>query len=572
MRHHTVYFRNSVVISSLLSGVIILFFAIACGNNKSPQPGSENITVKTDAEVRDLIAQSLNNALNKESKINDSAELSRISNLMFLYEQKKFEPLWSAEKKWLSPGDLLYDFIKNARSWGLFPENYHFKQLDSIRYLFFADSLGRTYRSDANLWVSADIMLTDAFIQLLHDIKLGRLQNDSVMYRADSIVSKELILEKLNALNKPHIPATVFATIEPSHRGYRELKAGIQKFLDSADFREYTYLPFPYSDTLKFKKLLQQRLFESGFISFNSPRADMGQLNEAVKKFQLSKKLAADGKAGGATVRLLNNNDNEKFYRIAITLDRYKMMPEKMPEKYIWINLPAYRLQLWTDDSVKLSSRIVVGKPLTRTPVLTSAVSEMITYPKWTIPNSIIVKEILPALKRNTGYLARKGYSLFNRKGELTSPDSVDWSKFSKGIPYNVVQGSGDENALGVLKFNFINKYQVYLHDTNQRYLFGQESRALSHGCVRVQEWSRLAYFIIENDRLNGGNNGSVRTSRDSLSTWLQRKEKHTIALSNKIPVYIRYFSCEGKNGSIVFYDDIYGEDALLRDKYYAHK
>jgi len=132
---------------------------------------------------------------------------------------------------------------------------------------------------------------------------------------------------------------------------------------------------------------------------------------------------------------LLNSNDDVKFHRIAITLDRYKMLPEKMPEKYIWVNLPSYQLRIIENDSVRLSSKIVVGKPLTRTPVLTSSVYEMITYPKWTIPNSIIVKDIIPAMKRNRGYLAKKGYSLFNKKGEEVSPDSVDWSKYTKGLP-----------------------------------------------------------------------------------------------------------------------------------------
>jgi murein L,D-transpeptidase YcbB/YkuD len=133
------------------------------------------------------------------------------------------------------------------------------------------------------------------------------------------------------------------------------------------------------------------------------------------------------------------------------------------------------------------------------------------------------------------------------------------------------VQGSGDANALGILKFNFSNKYQVYLHDTNERYLFSRDTRALSHGCVRVQEWSKLAYFFIANDSLSYKNN-QKRIGSDSLTHWLQVKEKHTIPLKNKIPVFIRYFSCEGKNGTVIFYDDIYGEDAMLREKYYSQK
>jgi murein L,D-transpeptidase YcbB/YkuD len=240
-------------------------------------------------------------------------------------------------------------------------------------------------------------------------------------------------------------------------------------------------------------------------------------------------------------------------------MDKYKMLPEKMPSRYIWVNLPSFYLQLMDGDSVRLTSKVICGKPITRTPQLTSAISEMITYPQWTVPASIIAKEILPAIKRNTGYLAKKGFSLVDKDGNVVHPDSVDWSKYNKAIPYRVVQGSGDENALGILKFNFSNKYAVYLHDTNQRYLFGNAFRALSHGCVRVQNWQELALYILKNDTLSRATKTTARI--DSLKNWLGRKEKRSLVIRNRVPLFIRYITCEGKADGLVFYDDIYGED-----------
>src|SRR6185436_2065683 len=116
--------------------------------------------------------------------------------------------------------------------------------------------------------------------------------------------------------------------------------------------------------------------------------------------------------------------------------DKYKMLPGKMPEKYIWVNLAGYYLQLWDSDTVSLYSKVVVGKPLTRTPELNSAVSEMITYPQWSIPQSIIIKEILPGLKKDPGYLQKKGYSLLDAKNEEVEPYFVDWSKYKTAITY----------------------------------------------------------------------------------------------------------------------------------------
>jgi murein L,D-transpeptidase YcbB/YkuD len=175
-------------------------------------------------------------------------------------------------------------------------------------------------------------------------------------------------------------------------------------------------------------------------------------------------------------------------------------------------------------------------------------------------------------MKRNPNYLARKGFSLVDLKGETIDPYSVDWAKYSKGIPYKVVQGSGDDNALGILKFNFNNPYSVYLHDTNQRYLFKNAARALSHGCVRVQEWEKLAFYIARNDSINLKEGATLNYTVDSIKNWLADKKRKTIIVKNRIPLYIRYFTCEGDKGKIKFYEDIYGEDRALRQKYFAHK
>jgi murein L,D-transpeptidase YcbB/YkuD len=132
------------------------------------------------------------------------------------------------------------------------------------------------------------------------------------------------------------------------------------------------------------------------------------------------------------------------------------------------------------------------------------------------------------------------------------------------------VQGSSDGNALGIMKFVFDNKYSVYLHDTNQRYLFNSNNRSLSHGCVRVQEWDRLAKFILAADSINAA--GGNFTSTDSLNTWLKMKKKKSIPIQKKLPVYIRYITCEGRNGGIIFYEDVYEEDRWIREKYFAGK
>jgi len=556
----------------LAIGMIGLFVFASC-NSKGKKPADTIASTPEDLQekVKSIIRSSMKQAVDNNGRLEDSTILltqARIAKLF--YEKNGFTPIWCGKEQWLSSGDSLFQFIEKAQLFGLFPEDYHVKELAAIREKFIVDSAARSDRKDAMLWSMAEMMLTDAFVRMTKDIKLGRLPQDSVTLRKDSVLSDEFYQQQFDALQQTGSVNQVMQSLEPKQRGYRLLKKGIQKFLDSADYRPFTIVPSPGKDVVQFKKALQKRLYEEGFIGSDSVSADSIQLAQAIKKFQQKKGIAVDGRVGDGTIRMLNINDREKFIRIAISMDKYKMLPEIMPSKYIWVNLPSYQMQFIEGDSVKISSKVICGKPKTRTPLLTSNISELITYPQWVPPPSIIMKEILPALKKSPGYLARKGFSLLDSKGEEVDPYTVDWSKYNKGIPYRVVQGSGDDNALGILKFVFSNKYSVYLHDTNQRYLFGQTMRSLSHGCVRVQEWEKLAFYILRNDSISAGGGGYAKA--DSMRSWLQKKQKHSIAIKYKIPVFIRYFTCEGREGGIVFYDDIYENDKMLRGKYFASK
>ena len=553
------------------TGILIcLFVLLACNSKNDNGSNIASTPQELQKKATNLIQDFTEKAISDNGTLGDSSiTLKQVRLAKLLYEKKSFEPLWFKKEEWLPAGDSLFSFIESSQLYGLFPEDYHVSQLKDIRQKFYADSLAKGDRKNAVLWSQADVMLTDAFAQIIKDVKLGRLPQDSITLRKDSVLSDEFYQQQLDRVQESGITTTV-QSLEPHHKGYYLLKDGIKKFLDSAEYKQFTIVPYPEKDLAKFNKALQKRLYEGDFIAYDSVRADSAQLAEAIKKFQKKKGIAVDGRAGEGTIRMLNVNDREKFIRIAISMDKYKMLPEIMPAKYVWVNAAANFLQLIDNNEIKLTSKTICGKAKTRTPVLTSNISELITYPQWVPPPSIVLKEILPAVKKNPGYLARKGFSLIDSKGNEVDPYSVDWAKYSKGIPYRVVQGSGDANALGIMKFVFSNKYSVYLHDTNQRYLFGNDMRSLSHGCVRVQEWEKLAQYILRNDSLNA--NGGVYTKIDSLKTWLRKKQKKSIAVRNKIPVYIRYITCEGLNGDVIFYDDIYGEDKMLRVKYFASK
>jgi murein L,D-transpeptidase YcbB/YkuD len=470
--------------------------------------------------------------------------------------------------------DSLFQFIEHAEYEGMFPDDYHYKFLKVLKDTLNADSLTRM---NAAFWTKADLLLTDGFMLISKHLKQGRLQADSLSLNKDSVPGDIFFIATLNELLNKNDLSGLLTSLQPEHKSYWELKKGIKRFVDNMDKREFTFITYPFKrgdvkDSLYFITILQKRLVEGNCMEPGNGLPDSARLLSAIKKYQIQNGLQADGKYGKILINSLNSNDVEKFKRIAITLDRYKQLPEKMPAKYIWVNVPGYFLKLIEADTVVFESKVIVGKPETRTPLLTSEISDMVTYPTWTVPNSIIVKQYLPKLKNNPNYISKIGLKLLNSKGEEIDPNTVNWSKYSRGIPYKVMQGSGDNNSLGVIKFNFSNPYFVYLHDTNQRYLFKNASRALSHGCVRVQEWQKLAGYIAGNDSTLSSKKDSLKYTADSIKNWIGRKERHRVDVKNHIPLYIRYFSCEGKNGVIKFYEDIYGEDRVLMEKYFAGK
>lgn len=549
-----------------------MLFLLSCNTAKK-----EDVVIDPEAmdkKVAENISAALILVSDNSGKLDDSTAFKMVNTVTEFYRLTDYKPVWSSSEKWQPMADSLYSFIQHAELEGLFPEDYHARSLQALKNRLDTDSLSRM---DAGLWTKTDLLLSDGFMRIVKDLKLGRLPKDSVSLNKDSVLKNGFYIDALNELVEKKQFSALLNRLQPVHKGYWELKKGIGNFIENMDRKVYTHINYPFKrgdkdDSLYFIKLLQKRLFENKSIEFNDRAADSAQLAKAITKYQNQKGLKPDGKYGRILVSSLNSNDVERFKRIALTLDKYKQLPEKMPEKYIWVNIPGYYLWLVEKDTIVFESKIICGKPETRTPLLNAEISDMITYPTWTVPNSIIVKQYLPKLKNNSDYFSKLGLQLKDSKGELVDPNTVNWNKYSRGIPYKVMQASGDNNSLGVIKFNFDNQYFVYLHDTNQRYLFKNSARALSHGCVRVQEWEKLAFYIARNDSAAAVKNESLKYTADSIRNWIAAKERHRIDVKNQIPLFIRYFSCEGKDGKVKFYDDIYGEDKLLLEKYFSKK
>ena len=553
--------------------LVILFSS--CNNDDDKGHYKEIVSDKNT--LHDYVLQQIQTKLaiatDAAGKIDDSLTLKFFNPVEEFYYTHDYAPVWSDTGKFSPQINQLFSYLDTAIRDGLYKEDYHYSALQKITSILQHDSAAM---KDAFLWGRADLMLTDAFMNIISDIRQGRLVCDSLAYKNDTTKFNNFFCFNLNLFLKEKNQDTVFRSIHPQNKDYIALRKTIHPFIQTMDTFHYTILKYPYdfeneNDSMEYINQLKIRLSESKYITLEK-EIDSLKLASAISKYQKEKKLNPDGKISKALIKYLNNTDNEKLKRLLVSVDKYKEFPDSMPQRYIWVNLPSFYLKVIEYDTTTLKSKIVCGKPSTPTPQITSTISDMVIYPTWTVPVSIIKKEMLPGLKKNSTYLEKKGLKLYDKNGAQVDAATINWAKYSNGIPYKIKQGSGDKNALGVMKFNFLNPYDVYLHDTNQRYFFNNSMRALSHGCIRVQNWKELAFFIAQTDSANLSSADSLTYNKDSINNWLSKKLRHKIEVKNNIPLFIRYISCEANDGKLVFYEDIYDEDKKLADRFFAGK
>lgn len=241
--------------------------------------------------------------------------------------------------------------------------------------------------------------------------------------------------------------------------------------------------------------------------------------------------------------------------KIWVNFERTKWLQPDLGENYVWINLPEYRLQLVQNNQIVETHKVIVGKKERRTPVLSSSFSGIIINPKWTVPPTILKKDLVPKATANRGYFESNRLTIYDKKtGKQVDPEN--WNPENYGS-YRYVQQTGRLNSLGQIKFDFPNKHMVYLHDTNNRAMFGVANRALSSGCVRVENPFGLAETIF---KLEGKN--ILRSEMDTLAHYEKTKN---FKLNQKVNVHQVYFTAViDSTGSVKILNDIYALDNRL--------
>ena len=304
---------------------------------------------------------------------------------------------------------------------------------------------------------------------------------------------------------------------------------------------------------------LRNRLIAMGFLARSNTQVYDAEIENAVFAFQRSHGLEEDGVAGENTLVQINKTVAERLQSVVAALERERWLNVERGERHILVNLPDFHTRIIDNGKLTFMTRSVVGarqddRP---TPEFSDVMDHMVINPSWYVPRSIATKEYLPVLQRNP--YALQHMEITDNRGRKVNRGSANFRAFSaRSFPYSMRQPPSRDNALGLVKFMFPNKYNIYLHDTPAKSLFDQNVRDFSHGCVRLAEPFEFAYALLarQTDDPEGVFKAHLNSGRETR-----------VNLEQPVPVHLTYRTAfTNARGVTEYREDVYGRDGRIWD------
>lgn len=514
---------------------------ISCSNGKTAEYNNESRDTIPHFTEKDITIPgnfSDQRALTFDKKLVDSFLLrypklkAYKKDIDTFYNKRNFSFAWYDKNGLIEQAANLYNRMENISAEGL-PDSIPYK--DAFTELMKNNALDST--NTANEYT--ELMLTAQYFVYARNVWSGLDANKIKQldwYLPRKTVSYDLLLDSL--LSGKNILDTA-----PIYRQYALLKDKLKKY---RDIEKQGGFPKIKTDKKSYKQgdsaatvaTIRKFLFATGDLSNDNGSAVFDTtLTIAVKNFQHRYGEKEDGVVGPAVIKQMNIPISNLLETIIVNMERSRWVPVNLVSNYVVVNIPAYKLYVYENDTVAFSMNVVVGQPAHKTVIFNGAIKYIVFSPYWNVPSSILKNEVLPAIKRNPNYLASH---------------NMEW--YSNGVR----QKPGPNNSLGLVKFLFPNSYDIYLHDTPAKSLFGESSRAFSHGCIRISEPQRFAEYLLRND---------PSWNKQKIVAAMNSGKEQYVTLKQTVPVFIAYFTAwVDREGRLNFRDDVYGRDKRLAD------
>ncbi len=476
---------------------------------------------------------------------------SKDRELAAFYRENNFEAVWTEDSE-----------LGRARRSALFAaiDVTGMHGLPQARY----DAEGlkqqlRSVRSTRDLGF-AEVALSETFLKLARDMQTGALVPASI----DDGIKREVPYRDRTELMAEFVdadPHRFVRSLAPDTNEYRRLLK--EKFRLEQLFAAGGWGPTVPAKNLKPGQsgnavvALRNRLINMGYLTRSATQVYDKNIEDAVRRFQSAHGLDADGVAGASTIVELNRSADHRLRSVIVALERERWLNRERGKRHVLVNLTDFSARIIDEDRITFETRAVVGKNVSdrRSPEFSDVMEHMIINPTWHVPRSIAVKEYLPQLQRNPG--AAGHLRIVNARGQSVSRANVDFSQYnSRNFPFDLKQPPSSRNALGLVKFMFPNKYNIYLHDTPAKDLFHREKRAYSHGCIRLQQPFEFAYALLAKQESN---------PKDFFHSRLKTGAETKVVLETQVPVHIIYRTAfTNAKGQAQYREDVYGRDAKI--------
>jgi murein L,D-transpeptidase YcbB/YkuD len=473
------------------------------------------------------------------------------------YTDRMGATLWVDKNGLTAEAKSLISGLRDADSWGLRSADFKIPELKTAP--------DGSFSPDDLLAVETRLSL--AAMEYARDAHGDRISDPSSQLgtyidRKPVLLDRKTVIDSLAAAPDK---AAYLASLNPQQEQFRRLREKLIAL--RASKQESEALKIPGGKLLKIGQsapeiaILRKRLKVSAApVKADGTAADDtyydNALGDAVKAYKESKGIRPATEWITATLRnSLNSGNDVSEGRFLANMEEWRWMPADLGNYYIQVNIPEFKFRVVADGKVIHEERIVSGRPDAQSPIFSETMKTVVIQPRWNVPDSIKIKELLPSLRGGGDPLRRQGL-VMEYNGRKVDPYNVDWSR-TDIRNFNVYQPPGGGNALGVVKFLFPNKHAVYLHDTPSKSLFNEPVRAFSHGCMRVRNPVSLAELILDKDK------GWDKQKVDDLVK--NGPEENEVALDHPIPVHVTYFTAwVDDNGEVQTFNDVYGHEKRI--------
>jgi murein L,D-transpeptidase YcbB/YkuD len=497
---------------AFVTGLLVLSGA-GMGSALAFQPGDVEAAFPAENRLSEKLKIKLSVKFRKRGKTTRDR-----GALAAFYSERDYQPVWITDGQLNSRARKTMDELENASVYGLNPADYTLPIL--------SEDAGISEQA------TAELVMSQAALTYMRHANGERFNQGELSRFLDRKAKPIDATAKLNGLSNAADPAAYLVALHPHHPQFKALMAALAKSKTTTK-EPGERIRIPRGPVLKYGMkhahiaLIRRRLGVPVIDQVIDEKVYDAKLQTAIMAFQKSAGLKAEGIIGLKTRFALNKPKQNRYKQIIANMERWRWMPRDFGKTNIRVNIPEYKVRVTQNGKLIHTERVIVGKPVNKTPVFSDVMETVVFNPYWNVPQSIIWNEMHGRIP--------SGYEGGVRNGRM-------WIR----------QKPGPRNALGRIKFLFPNKHAVYMHDTPSKSLFNKNRRAFSHGCMRVRNPQRLAEVVL-------GMSGwtSAKVSR----TWATRGNKQ-IALKTKIPVHITYFTLwADENGNLTSFNDVYGHD-----------